>query len=78
MILGGLKHGGVYTWRGLFSEFYGTSKCEDGYIFVKRGQLMYVISLLRGEERCVMTLLKTAVRKNNWKEKHCSIIRHIC
>ena len=56
MILGGLKYGGVYTWRGLFSEFYGTSKCEDGYIFVKRGQLMYVISLLRGEERCVMTL----------------------
>ena len=48
--------GGAYTWRGLFSEFYGTSKCEDGYIFVKRGRLMYIISLLRGKERCVMTL----------------------
>ena len=48
MILGGLIFGGAYTWRGLFSEFYGTSKCENGYIFVKR--------VLHGEECCVMTL----------------------
>ena len=52
----GFIFGGAYTWRGLFSEFYGTSKREDGYIFVKRGRLMYIISLLRGKERCVMTL----------------------
>ena len=53
---GGLIFGRAYIWRGLFSKFYGTSKCEDGYIFVKRGRLMYIISLLRGEEHCVMTL----------------------
>ena len=53
---GRLIFGGAFTSRGLFSEFYGTSKCDDGYIFVKRGRLMYIISLIRGKERCVMTL----------------------
>ena len=53
--------GGAYIWRGLYMEglifgIYGTSKCENGYILVKRGRLMYIISLLRGEECCVMTL----------------------
>ena len=37
---GGLIFGGAFTSRGLFSEFYGTSKCDDGYIFVKRGRLI--------------------------------------
>ena len=27
---GGLIFGGAYTWRGLFSEFYGTTVNEKG------------------------------------------------
>ena len=26
---GGLIFGGAYTWRGLFSEFYGNGKCTE-------------------------------------------------
>ena len=30
---GGLIFGGAYTWRGLFSEFYGTLKRLDGLFY---------------------------------------------
>ena len=31
---GGLIFGGAYTWRGLFSEFYGMRNCAGLYRFV--------------------------------------------
>ena len=36
---GGLIFGGAYTWRGLFSEFYGNlhmNACAQGFALIKR------------------------------------------
>ena len=36
---GGLTFGGAYTWRGLFSEFYGNlhmNACAQGFALIKR------------------------------------------
>ena len=38
--LGGLIFGGAYTWRGLFSEFYGTLR--DGAVKVYRGRVFLI------------------------------------
>ena len=38
-VWGGLIFGGAYTWRGLFSEFYGNlhmNACAQGFALIKR------------------------------------------
>ena len=40
----GLIHGGAYTWRGLFSEFYGISRKVGGknvHTTIPKGKMGY-------------------------------------
>ena len=48
---GGLIFGGAYTWRGLFSEFYGISKTHDSLCTVTISKCL-VKQLNKSEKNC--------------------------
>ena len=80
---GGLYSEGQFN-GGFFASWFWGGLYMEGLIFrilryFKMWKWLYICEkgpswggVLRDDP------IKTAVRKNNWKEKHCSIIRHFC